>query len=386
MLPTDIADYLNGKSEAEARAAHQQHHERLHAPSVILTPSKDAAANVAALRAAIAAATFTQNSYGYGGEVLVAPGLYPLNETIEIRGAFGLRLCGVGAASTFVWRGAADQPMFRLVMSRECVLSDMRMRMELPGYAALQVMRDNGLGFSPTHNRFNNLLIQCDNTTAYGVVLGGVGSMNATNDFSLFDHCTLEKYTDTGVWMDGSQAYNQMFNNCKLTGGIGAQYGYYTGTVGASISVMGGFLNNHAAADFYLCRSYQPHLIRFINSEDSARFIESPAMPYRQVLVEGCRWAGNRLHEDGRAIITTGLLYMVLNSCSIGNGGDGEKLLYLHFASVHPYEGGGVIMMGCRIYSAAKNVFFQDAPARVDISSKITDEGKNITVPLTTAG
>lgn len=386
MLPTDITAYLNGKNDAEARTAHQQHHERLHAPAVIVTPSKDAAANVAALNAAIVAATFSQHSRGYGGEVAIAPGVYPLDETVEIRGAFGLRLRGAGTASAFTWKGPAEQPMFRIVKSRECVFSDFRIRMETTGYAAIQLLRDNGTGYSPTHNCFRNLLIECENTTKFAVVIGGDGFVDANNDFNLFEHCTLGAYTEIGFNMSGSQSYNNQFNNCSLWGGDGAQYGYRTGKVGASVSIMGGGVNAHAAADIYIGRSTQPYIIRFVNSENSARFIEAPAEAYRQIVVEGCRWSGGALHADGRAIITSGLINMALNYCSIGNGGDPEKLLYLDFASTKADYGGGVIMTGCRVFSAAPDVFSADIPVRVDISTKITNEKTNTGTALTTAG
>jgi hypothetical protein len=383
MLPTDISKFAQGKGEPELRDAHRAHHERLHAPAIIVAkPSADPAVNVAALNAAIAAAVVS----GYGTEVVIAPGVYALDKPIEIRGANGLRMRGSGAGTAFVWKGPPDQPVFRVVMSRECVFSDFRVFMEAQGYAAIQVLRDNGAGHSPTHNRFSNLLLQLNNTTAYGVVVGGVGMVDANNDFALFDHCTLETYTDTGFVMLGSQSYNNQFINCMLWGGTGARYGYYTGTAGASFRVCGGGMIDHSMADFYIGHSYQPYVIQFINSENGARFIEAPNDAYRQVVIEHCRWAARKLHKDGRAIVVGGKAYLSLRYCSIGDGNPTNAPLYLDFKDTRPDIGGGVVMEGCRVFSSAENVFPSDAPVRVETCTKLLAEYEPASVLLTTAG
>jgi hypothetical protein len=388
MLPTDIAAFSSGKSVTEMKAAHIDHHERLHATSVVVAkPSATASANVTALRAAITAATVSQHGYNYGAEVFVAPGIYPLDETIEIRGVSGLRLRGAGAATVFVWAGAADQPMFRVAMSRECTFEHFRIFMQSQGYAGIQVLRDAASGvFAPSHNCFRNLIVQCENTTEFAIMLGGTGSLDANNDFHLFEHCTFSGYTNMGVCMSGSQAYNQQFINCSLWGGTGADYGYYTNVVGATVRVIGGGLYGHSVADFFIGRSDQAYVIQFVNSEGSARFIMCPDESYRQLSVENCRWAGNALHADGKAIVTTGLINMALKYCSIGGGQDPTGNLYLDFASTGTASGGGVIMEGCRIVSAAADIFPSDAPVSVTTSTKITHEGNLTQSALTTAG
>lgn len=384
MLPTDIAKFAQGKTDAELKTAHRAHHERLHAAAVIVAkPSANPAENVAALKAALAVWPLG----AFGGEIILADGEYVIDKTIEIRGGFGLRFRGVGGGTAFIWAGPADQPAFRITMSRECVFSDFRIHMQSPGYAGVQVLRDAGAGWSTAHNQFSNLMINCANTTEYAVVIGGRGAIDANNDFHLFEHCTLNLYTHTGVLMSGSQAYNQQFVNCSLVGGTGAQYGYDTGNVGASIHVMGGGMNGHAAADFLLGRSAQTHIIQFVNSEGSGRFIESANHPYRQVVVEGCRWSGTRLHADDRAIVTEGLINLSLRYCSIGDGvpSPNRKLL-LQFGNTRVWQGGGVVMEGCRVSSAAANLFSGDAPIRVDACTKITDDDSNTIEILTVAG
>lgn len=388
MLPTDIAKAIEGKTAADVRTAHRAHHETLHAPAVIVPkPAATPTENVAAIHAAIAAAYATYAGWKFGGEVVIAPGVYVLDKTIEIRGAFGLHLRGAGAGTVFVWAGPADQPVFRVVNSRECQFADFHIQMPATGYAAVHVLKDAGAGVSPTHNRFRNLMVQCDGTTANAIVIGGRDSIDANNDFHLFDHCTFSGYTDIGVMMTGSQAYNQQFKNCIVATQYGARYGYHTGQVGASIWVMGGGVNGHTDADFYIGRSAQPYIIQFVNSENSARFIESPLEAYRQVVVEGCRYAGDALHADGRAIVTEGLINLSLRYCSIGDAnGAPTRELILHFGKTEAVNGGGVIMEGCRVTSSAVNVFDADAPVRVEACTKITDENKNSIEALASAG
>jgi hypothetical protein len=385
MLPTDLSKFTQGKASAELRDAHRAHHETLHAPAVIVPrPAATPAENVAAIHAAIAAAYATYTGWKFGAEVVIAPGVYVLDKTIEIRGAFGLRFRGAGAGTVFVWAGPADQPVFRVVNSRECQFTDFHIQMPAPGYAAIHQLRDAGAGVSPTHNHFRNLMIQCDGTTEYAVVIGGRDSIDANNDFHAFDQCTFSGYTDTGVMMTGSQAYNQQFRNCIVATQHGARYGYHTGKVGASIWVLGGGLNGHTVADFYIGRAAQTYVIQFVDSENSARFIEAPLEAYRQIVVESSRYAGDALHKDGRAIVTEGLINLSLRYCSIGDSnGAPPKNLYLHFDHVDTANGGGVVMEGCRVTSGADKVFSSEVPTRVEACTQIVVENTNTIRALT---
>ena len=358
--PTSISDpdyYAHRKIMYSALSTHL----------VVPKPTGVAAQDTQALQSTLDAAVAT----GKGKQIVLYPGTYVVNATLTIRGVAGLRIIGNG--STIIQSSAS--PVIKMAHCRECVLDGFTLSVAA-GNTGIQCLRDNNpAGLSPTQNTFRNLLIE---NGAIGIVLGGTGMVDANNDFNLFENVRCNNYTDTGFLLQGSQSYANVFRNCFAFGAVNANYGVNTGAVGGQFQWYSGGMNRNIV-DFRIGRHYQPYLIEGVVSENSDRFIERVNEAYGQLIVRGCRWAGNSIHADNRAIVTAGLIQIQLLYNSISDGGvDTATLLDFGTNALNHIE-----MIGNRVFSTAADVFPGDAPDILEGNIKITNETNNTIGALT---
>jgi hypothetical protein len=330
------------------------------APKPTGIPAQDTAALQTLISAVVA--------NNYGQMILLHPGTYNINQSLVIRNANGLRIIGSGSTQ-INWQGAADVPVIKLSHCRESYLSGFRINAGV-AYAGIQVLRDfdTPVVWSPTNNHFHQIHV---NGGVHGFVVGGTGFVNANNDFHHFDNCRATGYTNTGALLNGSQAYGQLFTNCHFYGANGASYGVDCGGSGGQFSWYGGSIGNNAV-DYRIGRNlYQAYLIEGVNSENSGRFLEKIDSFESDIVLRNCRWAGNQINPDYRAIITTGAVNMAIEHCRISDGGSDTPttLDFQHLTqSVVKIE-------FLLLYSTASDVWNNAQPASLTFSKKVTNEG-----------
>jgi hypothetical protein len=334
-------------------------------------PTGIAAQDNAALQTSIAAAIASN----YGRTVVLYPGTYNINQSLAIRNANGLRIIGSGA-SQISWSGAADVPVIKLSHCRESYLSGFKINAGI-AYAGIQVLRDNvaPVVLSPTNNHFHQIHV---NGGVHGFVVGGTGYVNANNDFHHFDNCRLTGYTSVGALLNGSQAYGQLFTNCHFFGANGASYGVDCGGSGGHFSWYGGSIGNNAV-DYRIGRNlYQAYLIEGVNSENSGRFIEKIDSFESDIVLRNCRWSGNQINPDYRAIITTGAVSLAIEHCRISDGGSNTPTTF----DFQHLTNSIIKIEFLLLYSTANDVWNNAQPSSLLYSKKITNEGLLTIEPL----
>lgn len=340
----------------------------LNAFDVVPPPTGNAISDTASIQTTIDAA-ITSNK---GRTVLLSPGTYVVNATINLRAVAGLHLIGNGATVI----QSSVSPVIKMAHCRETVFEGFTVNPPAGGIG-IQCLRDNAPNsISPTMNTFRNVLIEGG---AYGIVFGGTGMVDANNDFNVLENVRANNYTITGFVLEGSQSYANQFRNCFAFGANGAASGVNTGSVGGHFHWYGGGMNNNIV-DFRMGRHYQPYLIAGVVSENSDRFFERVNSSYGTLIVQGCRWAGNAINADNRAIITVGKIKLYLGYNSISDGGaDTPTLLDFGANALNRIE-----MVGNTIYSNASDVFPNAEPTKLEENDKVTNEGAGTVVLLTT--
>lgn len=338
-------------------------------------PTGVAAQDTANINAAISAAINTKR----GGTIVLGNGDYAINGTILIRDVQGLSLIGQGHRTRLVWSGDDALPVIKLAHARESLLSSFVI-MANGSYAGVQCLRDNAPnGLSPTKNRFERILID---SAANGVVFGGTGAVDANNDFNVCEDVVVNGYSNVGFWIAHSQSYGNLFKNCHALGLANvSQYGLSAGGVAGGFIWQGGSMFANELADFRIGRSYQPNLIDGVNSENSKRFLVTSSNSYCQLSVKNSRYAGNQLHADGQAIITTGTMQLLMEQCSIGDGANPTNATTINLSANTLAS-----IRFMRLYSSAVDAWSGKTPDEVFFSKKITDEVGGIVVDLTTTG
>lgn len=372
----DIVDPVNAHKDD-----HKYLHLRYNSSVFVDYPKQTPSDNVAMLRSAIASATIDRGSIlQLGKTIFVAPGDYEIDDTIEIRNTFGLRFVGSGFSTRFIWKGAADKPMFKIAHCRDLEFGNILLSFQTLCQCGIYVLKDflEGSTIVPTHNRFFHIYMQGQSNVTYGFSLGSENSVDANNDFMYFENCEVANYREVAWFLPTSQSYNHLMVNCRAIGdGINSKHAIKTGNLlCGSFKWQGGAVAQNTVSDFYLGRNYQPYSIDGVNSEVSARFIIS-TNAYNQIMVSNCRWAANELHEDGQAIVLSANTYnFTMDNCSIGDGAYPTRELYLqfNFANQAAYDRSGVIVRNCRVYSAAEDIWSAYAPHVLECSTHITDE------------
>lgn len=348
----------------------------------VLMPDASASVNVTNIRNLIEAARFGDN----GATIQLGPGTFNLNDMIEFHNLYGLRFVGVGGATILRWIGNdASKPVLKLSHCQRCYFADLQINIANAAYAGIQQLRDNvePRTVTPMRNHYERVDVFCNNFAATGIYVGGVGLINANNDFAVFDNVRVQDYTSEGWFLDGSQSYGNQMRSCYARSDNGqAKYAVFAPTQCGHFNWYGGFVGGNRVADFHIGRSTQPYVIEGVNSEGSARLLEVPAGFYRQITLRGIRWAGNGLHADKKAIIQAGYTHLLIEHCMIGYGSNNAPVT-LEFINSNDGIAGSLVMIGNRIYSTAVNVFTGLVPGMLYGNSKITDEANLTTVALT---
>lgn len=338
-------------------------------PRVIrVSPSSIATENVASLRAAIALLKDGAGAWAWGGTLLLRDGIWALDDTVEFRDMWGVRLIGDSRAVEVKWRGPADQPVFRFEHCRDFEVAQLRMLAEMPWYAAIQTRRDNTPPsvVPPRYGHVHDLYIDCNNGKGQnGIVIGGIGASNANNDFHTFERVQINAYTHAAFFGSGMQAYGLRMEHCEVWGnGIGqyafACHGYGTGE-SPSIIWRGGSIFQNTVADFVLGRSYQTMIIEGVNVEGSKRFLDLPGNGgLRTIHLRDVRWSGGGLHADNRAIVAANNFKLLMEGCSFGDGPNPTRPLQFDFNTAGAYS--FVEIRGCTIFSTASRLWAGAAP------------------------
>ena len=339
---------------------------------VWMPPPDTAANNVINLQAAITAATTST----VGKKVFVPAGTYDLNNTVYAQNVFGLQLIGSGMQTVFNWTlNDNTKPMFKLY-GRQCVFSSFQMTFAQVCYAGIQILRDNAgtHTVTPTNNRLENVFISGSAKAVYGVMLGGTGSTDANNDFNVIEQCGINNYTDTGVYVGGTQSYGNRILNSRIVGdGVNSQYAVNSGGAGGCYSVMGGTAGGHLTADFGVGRHYQPYRIQDVVSEGSSRFLSAPSALWRVIFVEGCRYAGNALNADLKAVKIDGYGKYFMRGNRFGDGQATIAALTLEFLNLGSLS--NVSFDGNDLFTTSGHVLGSITPDSFVKNTKITDEG-----------
>lgn len=321
-------------------------------------PDANPSVNVANLTAAFEAAC----AGGIGGLIIAPPGVYPINDTIEIRDVWGLRYLG-SSQTLFVWVGDdATKPIFKMAHCNHCVIDGLYTRALGAALGHLQMLRDNAPGWSvtPSYNRIFNSSFEGQGNTAYGVIIGGPGAVDANNEFNVFDQVSVYGYTEAGFYAPNSQAFGTLMMNCTTSGqGVG-KYGLDTGGVGASIRWIGGSFDHNTAADMRLGRTSQAHIIDGPQSESSARFLDLTLDAMIQVVARGVRWTGQGIHADMKCIRTNNTALLTLDSCTIGEGNPVTPPVTMEFLQADNPAPSSIRVINTTVISSADQVFIGD--------------------------
>lgn len=334
----------------------------LYSPVVGVNSAPARAANNTAFAAAILDAKRTDTTYNESGGVEIAQGDYYIDDEILIDHHWGLKLYSHGRGARIMWRGG-NSAAVRVLNSRECVLSNLIISGEHTGIG-VQLARTDGATVVAHHNTLEQ--VEIENFTDC-VSIGGIDAVDANNDFHEFNHCYFRDYHRYAVDLStlASQSYNNIFNNCIASANSGTgQAAIFTGIGGGSFAWQGGGVSGNTVADFLIGRHYLPHTIKGVTSEGSARFIESTADNYFNLLVESCRWAGNAMHADGKAIKVTGngTAHLSIRNCRIGDSSSVPAVLIDFLPTNEDVTLGGFEFVNNWVSSDAVSVFSGRAP------------------------
>jgi hypothetical protein len=266
----------------------------------------------------IATTTIDQKSI----KITFGRGTYNVTGTITISNTGGVIFEGSGnpdsgpsVGTTFAWKGGSSVPMFNLTDVSNSIFRNFFINsspsnpLDVAFYSP-DVAPISGSLLS-THDNFDNIIMNGTGSGGlnYGFRFGysATNANNSNNDFMSFSHVHVSNYSVAAWSIENSQAKAWTFYDCQWQGNSIGQYGVTTAlnnSNGGSFSWYGGGSGYNTVADFYLGSTDDEIFISGVNSEGSARLLEttggtSGAWP---VTIEGVRWSGNNLNSDGKVI------------------------------------------------------------------------------------
>lgn len=310
------------RTEAEHYADHQYLHEAATDAYRVRNATGNAAVDTEMLLEALDLTLAESLAMGYrGGRVVLGRGRYHVNQNITPLGFLDAIIEGQPGRTELAWVGASDGIPLDVVNSHSCTFRNFNIITLNPAAAGLRVMRDTGQGgINSSAHKFEGVRIDCQNNTPKGIVIGDGGDFSPNNDFHEFHRIVVDRYTDSGVEATGTQAYGLQFHGCKLSGGVGAQWGLHA--AGASVSWRGGSINGNGAADILLKGWEQVSVFDGLISEGSKRLLHLPNNFRTDVIFRGLRWANNAIHADGRVLTCEAgvLANIYFEGCKIAAG------------------------------------------------------------------
>jgi len=303
--------------------------------------------------------------------VQLSAGVFIVSDTIWIQNKAGLLLRGSGKnmgaqgsgsqGTKIVWKGNSTDPLFRISNSRDCVIENFVVESSPSFPLAAAFLSENPLGgaFGTTGNVYRDLYLNGGNTNGLQKGFQFVPSGNdANNDASRFENVFVNNYTTAAWSFEHAQSKAHVFIGCTF-GGFGGQYGVTTalgaGGVGGSLSWYGGGGGSNTVADFYLGAPNDAILISNANCESSNRFLltTGPTTGSWPVVLEGCRFSGDTLNADGKAVIFQSVGPLTIVGCDFGDGANGAALqIYLN-----PSSSGFGVAIGNQIFSSLLHPF-----------------------------
>lgn len=265
-------------------------------------PTNTVAADTA-IAAAIAAA-------GSGGRVAAPIGTFKITSPILIRGLRDFRFIGMGGGNgndgtRFDWAGNATDSVFNISGVRDSGIADFSIVAGTAAVLHTGILVETDVAGLSTNNQFDNIYADgVSGKMTYGVRIVPGSAGNSNNDLHSFHHLNVLNYSNSAVYIDGTQAKEEKFFNSNLNSGGYGQYGIRANT-GAFLAydTSGG---NNSVADFQLGAPNDHIVISGANLEASARLLTNVSdcggnsFP---VLIQNVRWATESLHADNKAVI-----------------------------------------------------------------------------------
>jgi hypothetical protein len=246
-----------------------------------------------------------------GGTVCLPSGDYFITSTLVVDDVVGIRLRGEGGATRLIWGGDDDSPLLLLSSVQNAVVSDFQIigLASKPLAVGIQCITRAGARLTSKHNTFANLRIDgITRGVAKGVRIGGAPGIDANNDFHLFQNCIVANYSGIAYSLENTQIYGVEFIDSMFLGNTSGQIGVATDQhfgKGGTFTWSGGGGSNNQIADFSLGDPNSGGIaIKDAVFERSARFIRTggPSGVAFLLKIDGVRWAGDALADDGIAI------------------------------------------------------------------------------------
>jgi len=262
--------------------------------------------DTAAIQKAVKAASVQR-----GGSVCLPSGDYLVTSTIVLDDVSGIRLVGEGGATRLVWGGNDQSPLLLLSSVQDGEVRDLQIVAVVakPLAVGIQAITRAGAKLTSKHNSFVNVRI--DGITrgiAKGFQIGGAPGIDSNNDYHLFQNCIVSNYSNIAYSLENTQVYGVVFLNSLFLGNASGQIGVATDQnlyKGGTFTWIGGGGSNNQVADFSLGDPNSGG-ISITNAvfERSARFIRTGGPSGASFLLEvnGVRWSGDALADDGVAI------------------------------------------------------------------------------------
>lgn len=229
--------------------------------------------------------------------------------------------------SKFLWQGPAGTSAFVVSDCLNCSFSNARITTSstYPMQAGFKIENGSGSSVNPSKSIFNNIVVEGGNLNGltYGFYVsknGGGG--DAGNDFHHFTDCAVYNYTNSGVYMDGTQQYGIMLTNPSLVSAASAPASTSVthNSSGGSLFVYGGGGGNNTYTDFLFTGPGRPTTINGFSSEQSAAFLRTTGGGAQYFLINliNCNWETNNaamIYADKKVITVTYQGEIVIDGC-----------------------------------------------------------------------
>lgn len=277
----------------------------------------NAAATTSAINAAIVAAG--------NNKIYFPSGVYAINGTILFESKYH-QLVDFGGSS-FLWQGSSSSSAFIIRDCLSCTFLSCRVvsSATYPMVSGFQIENGSGSAVNPSKSVFNSIVIEGSalNGLTYGFYIsknGGGG--DAGNDFHHFNDCSVYNYTDSGLYMDGTQQYGIFVSNAGFVSATGAAASKSVthNASGGSLFVYGGGGGNNTFTDFYFTAPGRPCTIDGFSSEQSASFLRTSGSgaQFFQITLLNCNWESNSLsliYPDKKVIYFTYQGQIIVDGC-----------------------------------------------------------------------
>lgn len=261
------------------------------------------------LKRLLTALTSADGYYGPGGcEVLLPPGDYELDDTLEFSSLGSVYFRGGGTGTRFRYTGPPNQPCMIVSNCYRCSFERFMILTQVESSVGLLVTNKPNArtGWVTTACRFVELQIGGEYGGTFDVGVNtdntALGGPDANDEDHEFDGVTTGNYATAGFRQAGENVHQILYRGCKALGNTHTPNGRY-GVLAAHscfFSWERGYMNGHEY-DFMLADFQVNVRIRDFNGENSCGFLRTggPTGSPLPTLVEGIRWDGVPKSPDG---------------------------------------------------------------------------------------